>query len=116
MPDYIKYSNYKQADFLVKILAELGYGVVDIEAPGEAIESFDEDALEYLAEREHNAWYKLKVNLGWKYDSARDDEKKLNPNLVEWKSLDFNKKEFNKRTFTNLPKMCEHVDLKIVKI
>ena len=116
LPDYIKYSNYKQADFLVKILAELGYGVVDIEAPGEAIESFDEDALEYLAEREHNAWYKLKVNLGWKYDSARDDEKKLNPNLVEWKALDLKKRESNKRTFRNLPKMCEKADLKIVKI
>ncbi len=115
LPDYIKYSNYKQADFLVKILAELGYDVVDVESPGTAIESFDEDSLEYLAEREHTAWYKLKVNLGWKYGPVRDDEMKMNPNLVEWDMLDIRKKDANKRTFRNLPQMCKNVDLKIVK-
>lgn len=115
LPEYIKYSNYKQADFLVKILTELGYSVVDIDAPGEAIESFDEDSLEYLAEREHNAWYKLKVNVGWKYGAVRDDDMKINPNMVEWNALDVSKKDSNKRTFRNLPQMCKNVDLKIVK-
>ena len=115
LPDYIKYSNYKQADFLVKILTELGYSVVDVEAPGEPVGSFSEDALEYLAKREHNAWYKLKVNLGWKYGPDRDEKSKLNPNLVDWKDLDSNNKENNKRTFRNLPEMCKNVDLKIVK-
>ena len=115
LPDYIKYSNYKQADFLVKILTELGYSVVDVEAPGEPVESFSEEALEYLAKREHNAWYKLKVNLGWKYGPDRDEKSKLNPNLVDWKDLDSNNKENNKRTFRNLPEMCKNVDLKIVK-
>lgn len=116
LPEYIKYSNYKQADFLVKILTELGYDVVDIEAPGEAIEYFDEDSLEYLAKREHNAWYKLKVNLGWRYGPVRDEEKKFNPNLVEWNILDVKIKDTNKRTFRNLPQMCKNVDLKIIRI
>ena len=115
LPDYIKYSNYKQADFLVRILTELGYRVVDVEYPGEAIESFDEDSLEYLAKREHNAWYKLKVNLGWRYGSVRDDELKLNPNLLEWDELDRAKRDDNKRTFRNLPQLCKNVDLKIIR-
>jgi hypothetical protein len=115
LPDYIKYSNYKQADFLVKILSELGYDVVDSDAPGEAVNSFDEDSIEYLAKREHNAWYKLKVNLGWKYGPTKDEESKTNPNLVEWDVLDANKKDINKRTFRNLPQLCGNVDLKIVK-
>ncbi|MEE1336935.1 RyR domain-containing protein [Methanobrevibacter sp.] len=115
LPDYIKYSNYKQTDFLVKILTELGYNVVDKEAPGEAIDAFDEDELRFLAKREHNAWYKLKVNLGWKYGPARDNDKKINPNLVEWDILDVKTKEINKRTFRNLPYLCNKVDLKIVK-
>jgi hypothetical protein len=116
LPEYIKYSNYKQADFLVKILGELGYDVVDIEAPGEEVEYFDEDSIEYLAKREHNAWYKLKVNLGWKYGSVRDEIKKLNPNVIEWDALDIKKRDSNKRTFRNLPQLCKNVDLKIVKI
>ena len=115
LPDYIKYSNYKQTDFLVKILSELGYDVVDSDAPGEAVLSFNEDELEYLAEREHNAWYKLKVNLGWKYGPVKDEELKINPSLVEWDVLDVEKRESNKNTFKNLPQLCNNVDLKIVK-
>ncbi|WP_298501631.1 RyR domain-containing protein [uncultured Methanobrevibacter sp.] len=115
LPDYIKYSNYKQADFLVKILSELGYDVVDVASPGKAIDGFDEDEIEYLAEREHNAWYKLKVNLGWKYDSVKDEDAKTNPNLVEWDILDYDAQETNKRTFRNLTTLCDNVGLKIVK-
>ena len=115
LPEYIKYSNYKQANFLVKILGELGYDVVDVESKGEAVEYFDEDSLEYLAKREHNAWYKLKVNLGWRFAPVRDEERKLNPNLVDWGDLETLNKDDNKRTFRNLPQMCKNVDLKIVK-
>ena len=115
LPIYIKYSNYKQTDFLVKILSELGYDVVDIVSSGKAISAFDEDSVDYLAEREHTAWYKLKVNLGWKYDSVKDVDAKTNPNLVEWDLLDYETQEANKRTFRNLPQLCENVGLKIVK-
>lgn len=115
LPEYIKYSNYKQTDFLVKILSELGYDMVDVESSGKPVTSFDEDSIEYFAQREHNAWYKLKVNLGWKYDSVKDAQAKTNPNLVDWDLLDFETQEYNKRTFRNLPNLCENVGLKIVK-
>ena len=115
LPDYIKYSNYKQADFLLKILSELGYDVVDVESQGSAISSFDEVEVEYLAEREHNAWYKLNVNLGWKYGSVKDEKAKTNPNLVIWEDLNPDIQNSNKNTFRNLPKLCENVGLKIVK-
>lgn len=97
-------------------MTELGYDVVDVESPREAVEYFDEDSIEYLAKREHNAWYRLKVNLGWKYGPVRDEDKNLNPKLVEWYVLDVKTKENNKRTFRNLPQMCKNVDLKIVRI
>ena len=115
LPDYIKYSNYKQADFLVKILSEIGYEVIDEASAGAAVASFNEDEIEYLAKREHNAWCKLKLNLGWKYDSVRDEDAKTNPNLVDWELLDFEAQESNKNTFRNLPALCANVGLKIVK-
>ena len=115
LPNYIKFSNYKQADFLVKILGELGYSLVDKESSGTPINSFDEDSLEYLAKREHMAWYKLKINLGWKYGSVRSDELKTDPNLLEWDSLDIAKREYNKMIFKNLSQLCDNIDLKIVK-
>ena len=115
LPDYIKYTNYKQADYLIRILSLRGYSIVDIDSPGEAVTGFDPDSIEYFAEREHEAWYKLKVNLGWTYGSVRDDISKTNPNLVEWNALDFENKEDNRNTFKNLPDLCKNVDLKIVK-
>ena len=115
LPDYVKYSNYKQADYLIRILSMRGYSVVDIDSPGEAVTSFDHDSIEYFAEREHEAWYKLKVNLGWTYGSVKDEISKTNPNLVEWSALDFESKEANRNTFKNLPQLCRNVDLKIIR-
>lgn len=115
LPDYIKYSNYKQTDYLIKLLSLKGYSVVDVDSPGEAVTSFDYDTIDFMAEMEHEEWYKLKVNLGWAYGSVKDEISKTNPNLVPWHSLDFKCQEANRNTFKNLPEMCKNVDLKIVK-
>ena len=115
LPSYIKYSNYKQADYLIRILSQRGFFIVDIDAPGDAVEVFDPDTIDYFAEREHEAWYKLKVNMGWSYGSVKDEDSKTNPNLVEWAVLDFKIKEANRLTFKSLPELCKKVDLKIVR-
>ena len=115
LPDYIKFSNYKQTEILVKILSELGYDVVDLNSKGNAVLSFNEDEIEFLAKREHMEWCKVKFNLGWRYDSVKDDEAMTNPNLVDWDELDYEIQEMNKNTFRNLPRLCQNVGLKIVK-
>ena len=61
------------------------------------------------------AGYKLKINSGWKCGSVRDEELKINPNLLELDELEVSKKQTNMCTFKNLPQMCETVGLKIVK-
>ena len=115
LEDHIQYSNYKQANFIVKILNERGYELVDIDDEREAIKKFDNKDLEYFAKREHKAWYKLRVNLGWTYGT--EGEEKTSPNLVSWDNLDDKIKEDNKQTFKNLPEMCAEpkIDLKIIK-
>ncbi|AWX31711.1 RyR domain-containing protein [Methanosphaera sp. BMS] len=115
LPEYIKYSNYRQADFLVKMLGELHYKIVSKDTDGETVDKFDDEVLEYLARREHDAWYKLRINLGWKYGKKRDDNLKTNPNLVPWKELDDKHKNTNKNTFSHLPQMCDEIGLKIIK-
>ncbi|MBQ6219652.1 MAG: hypothetical protein IJJ47_07975 [Methanosphaera sp.] len=115
LPEYIKYSNYKQADFLVKILGELKYDVVSKDSKGEVVEELDEDVLEYMGKREHEAWCKLRINLGWKYGKERNDELKINPNLVPWDELPDSHKTLNKTTFKNLPGLCDEVGLMIIK-
>lgn len=115
LPDYIQFSNHKQAKFILKILKERKYELVDITDKREAVSSFSPKDLDYFAEREHKNWYKLRVNLGWTHGSGKKE--KTSPNLVPWEELSDDVKRDNKRTFENLPKMCRepHIQLKIVK-
>mgnify|MGYP002523393898 CR=1 FL=1 len=55
LPDYVKYTNYKQTNFIIKILNERGYDIIDKNDKIDAIKSgdFDEHDLEHFAEREH---------------------------------------------------------------
>ena len=114
LPTYIKYSNYKYTNYLVKLLSREGFSLVEIKEDGEAVESFSEDIIESLLRTEHNAWVKVRERLGWSYGEERDDEKMTNPNLVDWEDLNPKIKEKNKRTFVALPKLCDKVGLKIV--
>lgn len=116
LPDYIKFSNYKQTDFLVKILNEKGFDLVSADEPGKEITRFDDRDLDYFAEREHYGWCRLKIALGWKY-GLFDEEGKTSPNLLQWEDLDENIKKSNRKTFEYLPFICKDpkIGLKIVK-
>lgn len=119
LDDYIKFSNYKQAKFNIKLLNERGYDLVPRTGKPneEEVKEFSKRDLEHFAKREHNAWFKLKSDLGWKYGPERDDKNKINPNLRPWKKLDDKIKKENKETFEVLPILCAdpEVNLKIVK-
>ena len=119
LDDYIKFSNYKQAKFNIKLLNERGYDLVPRtgEDWDDEVKSFSKRDLEHFAKREHKAWFKLKSDLGWKYGPKRDDENKINPNLRPWKKLDKKVQNDNMKTFEVLPRLCAdpEVNLKIVK-
>ena len=117
LDDHVKYANYKQANFIVKILNEKGYDLVDINDKGSAVTHFNSKDIEHFAKREHYGWCKLKYDLGWQHGKNFNENKKRSPNLVKWEDLDNDVKENNRNTFKNLPEMCadEDVGLKIVK-
>ena len=117
LDDHVKYANYKQANFVVKILNEKGYDLVDINDKGDAIKEFDSKDIDHFAAREHYGWCKLKYDLGWQYGKNFNEKEKLSPNLVKWDDLNPDVKENNRNTFNNLPEMCAEKDvgLKIVR-
>ena len=115
LPDYIKYTNYKLTDFIVKKLDELGYSVVEKNAPDEAIASLDGDELDYLAMTQHEEWCAFRRNFGWKYGEIWDDQLKTNPLLVDWEDLDDQARYDNLETLESLPLLCSQVGLKIIK-
>ena len=113
LPFDTKYSNFKQTHLISKLLSQLDYKIVPINAPGEAISKFNEKEIDYLAKNEHNSWYLRRLNQGYVY--GEDREGMRNPRLKPWDELKPNYKRLNKKTFTDLPKICKGVDLKIVK-
>ena len=114
---YIKYSNYKYTDFLVKNLAQEGYNFVPIDEPGDAVifGKDDEGLIREICIKEHNEWCLMRERLGWSYGKERDDEKMINPNLVPWNLLRRTVRDANMNTIKQLPELCEKVGLKIVK-
>lgn len=110
----IQYSNYKQTDSIVEILKKRSFVLANINDRRDGIKEFSWNYLEDFARMEHEKWCELKFKLGWRY--GHNGEDKTSPNLVPWYDLDDNIKDANKQTFINLPRICEKVGLKIVKI
>ena len=113
LPYYIKFLNFKQTDVLIKSLGELGFNIVSVADPSDAVTVFNEDQIEYLAKRDHAEWYNNKMNLGWVWGPEKTEN--TNPNLVKWDDLSDEVKILNLKTFEYLPKLCDNVGLKIVK-
>lgn len=107
LDNHIQFCNFKQANHLVLILKDKGYEFVSTDDPREAVLGFDYDEIEHFAKREHESWYKLKLNLN----------EVSNVNFVEWDNLDRKVKHKNRETIRHLPEMCadEYVGLKIVR-
>ncbi|WP_298501629.1 RyR domain-containing protein [uncultured Methanobrevibacter sp.] len=107
LPKQVQFSNYIQAEHLVKILKEKGFELVPLSDQRDAITQFDSDDIDYFAEREHEAWYQLKLNL-----NETDSD-----NFVQWDNLNPKTKNKNKLTFSKLPELCadKFVGLKIVR-
>jgi voltage-gated potassium channel Kch len=49
--------------------------------------AFDDDELEWLAEREHQRWKAEQERHGWRLAEQRDDQRRLSPYLVDWRHL-----------------------------
>ncbi|WP_407392581.1 RyR domain-containing protein [Methanobrevibacter sp.] len=107
LDNHIQFCNLKQANHLVHILKDKGYEFVSLDDPREIVETFDYDEIEHFAKREHESWYKLKLNLN----------KVSSRNFVEWDDLDRKVKHKNRETIRHLPDMCadKYVGLKIVR-
>lgn len=53
---------------------------------------------EKLAENTHEVWARGRMDEGWKYGEARNDEKKETPCLVPYSKLPESEKEYDRKT------------------
>lgn len=66
------------------------------------------DVLERLAKAAHEVYCKEQAALGWKYGSAKNEETKENPSLVEYERLPEDEKEQNRGQVRDIPAKLSH--------
>lgn len=85
LPETYKKANLEQAKFSVEILTAHGFGVKCSSAPT-IFKDFLPEEIEQMAKMEHGRWNIERLRDGWRL-GARDDYKKLHPNLTEWEKI-----------------------------
>ena len=70
---------------------------------------------ELIAKNTHDVWAVGRINEGWSYGEARNDEKKLHPCLIPYEELPESEKEYDRSTATEALKLIVKLGYKIEK-
>lgn len=114
LPDDLKYSNMRQAMDICDHLGELGYALKPAGAPG-AITAITGAELEYLAEREHEAWMNERISRGWT-PGPRDPERKTSPYLIPYAELSEEIKDYDRDAVRNIPALAARIGMAVYAI
>ena len=70
---------------------------------------------ELIAKNTHDVWAAGRINEGWSYGEARNDEKKLHPCLIPYEELPESEMEYDRSTATAALKLIVKLGYKIEK-
>jgi hypothetical protein len=114
LPENFKEQNRQNVRDIPVKLASAGYAMIPARS-NEPPFNFPGDALEFLAEREHERWMQVKLVDGWKFGEVTDKDKKLNQCLVPWTELPDDEKEKDRDMVRGIPKMLARGGYAVVK-
>jgi voltage-gated potassium channel Kch len=98
-------SSRNAADDVIEGFASIGYELVPLRRWGAPEVAFSAPEVEALSEREHLRWSNERRADGWTYGATRDNQRKLNPLLVDWLELDHDAKDHQRSSTRALPAM-----------
>ncbi|MGW8225112.1 MAG: NAD-binding protein, partial [Anaerolineales bacterium] len=104
LPESLKESNRVQAANIGNTLAVCGYRITRLRDWDAREMEFPPEEVEEMARKEHERWCKERREDGWTEGPERDEQKKTNPDLVEWEVLEEEKKEKNRRYVRGIPR------------
>ena len=70
---------------------------------------------ELIAKNTHEVWSKSRMDEGWTYGEARDDEHKHHPCLIPYEELPESEREYDRNTSMQTLKLITKLGYKIVK-
>jgi hypothetical protein len=113
LPYTLKRENRSQADHHLYKLRQIGCRVRD--GGGGKSFAFEQDELEKLAAAEHSRWCASRLVAGWRHGVARDDDKKIHPDLVSYEALGEAVRELDRDAIRNLPALFGEMKWDIVR-
>ena len=114
LPENIKESNRRQADYIGYKLHAIGCYIVPMyDWMAEPVE-FTPDEIELMAKIEHNLWMEERLKEGCKYTPGlKNPKKKTSPFLIPWGQLPEEEKEKDRDTVRKIPAYLSKAGFKI---
>jgi hypothetical protein len=111
----IKESNRRQADHIGVKLAAIGCAMEPWSEYGKEKFPFKPEEIFKMAKMEHERWRKEKLWEGWRL-GARNDNRKIHPDLVEWSELSPDAQEKDLATVKLIPILLARAGFQIYRI
>jgi ribosome biogenesis protein Nip4 len=115
IPHYLRESNRKQADHILKRLQTIFCSVTLRSDWDEPLFEFSAEEVKILARMEHDRWMQERSSAEFVYGPIRDDKKKTHPSFVPWDELSDSEKKKDCDAIEAIPKILAKVDLKIIR-
>ena len=114
LPETLKESNRRQADYIGVKLKQIDYYIIPMtDLNAEPIE-FTPGEVEIMAKMEHDHWMEERLKDGWKYaPGLKDNEKKTHPSLVSWEKLSEQEREKDRNTVREISASLEKAGFQI---
>jgi hypothetical protein len=115
LPEDVKESNRSQAESIFRALRVVGFDLIPARRWIDDDCGLSTEAVETLAEVEHERWRNERLASGWSYGEVRDDRTKRNPLLVPWDELVDAAKEPARDSARDLPHVLARAGFEIIK-
>lgn len=104
LPDRLKESNRRQADYIGYKLHAIGCYIIQMYDWNAVPVEFTPDEIEMMAKIEHNLWMEERLKDGWKFaQGLKNPVKKKSPFLIPWSQLPEEEKEKDRDTVRKIP-------------
>ena len=113
LPEDIREANRAQARHIAEKLNMIGYAYDSGDTPFPSVDEFGKETTLLLAQNEHIRWMNERIAAGWVYGPVRDNDKKLQPLLVEWDELPDKEKQKDIDVAENIIPMLKSIGLRV---
>lgn len=116
LPEEKRESNRRHQDHALVKLRAIGCDIVPLDGTLEALERFDEEEVELMAELEHDRWMAEQLFEGWTYaPGPKDPVRRTHNALVPYDRLPYDVKELDRMVVRRLPEFLAAGGYRIVR-